>query len=132
MEHQWRLGVLGLGEGRSILSAAKNSPMWQVAQICDLNENLCKERMAEFGLTRYTLSYEEMLQDETVDVIGIYTPDPLHSLHIRETCDLHETADGIACGSDGIVGSPETIGKRGYGRAEFSLFRGHDETTGRF
>ena len=35
-------------------------------------------------------------------------------------------------GSDGIVGSPETIGKRGYGRAEFSLFRGHDETTGRF
>ncbi len=83
MEHQWRLGVLGLGEGRSILSAAKNSPMWQVAQICDLNEDLCKERMAEFGLTRYTLSYEEMLRDPSVDVIGIYTPDPLHHQHIR-------------------------------------------------
>ena len=83
MEHQWRLGVLGLGEGRSILSAAINSPMWQVAQICDLNEDLCKERMAEFGLTRYTLSYEEMLRDPSVDVIGIYTPDPLHHQHIR-------------------------------------------------
>ncbi len=83
MEHRWKLGVLGLGEGRSILSAAKSSPLWEVAQICDLNEALCKERVSEFDLERYTLSYEEMLQDPSVDVVGIYTPDPLHSLHIR-------------------------------------------------
>src|SRR5437868_4226889 len=29
-----RLGVLGLGEGRSIISAGQNSPAWSVAQLC--------------------------------------------------------------------------------------------------
>ena len=38
-----KLGVLGLGEGRSIISAALNSPYWELALICDLNETLCKE-----------------------------------------------------------------------------------------
>ncbi len=34
------LGVLGLGEGRSIISAALNSEFWNVVQLCDLNEQL--------------------------------------------------------------------------------------------
>lgn len=76
------LGVLGLGEGRSIISAALGSPRWRVAAICDVNEGLCRERCAEFGLDRHTTSYEEMLADERVDVIGIYTPDHLHARHV--------------------------------------------------
>ena len=79
-----RLGVLGLGEGRSIISAAINSELWELSQICDLNEDLCKERVAEFRLSRYTTKLEEMLADATVDVIGIYTPDPLHATHIKQ------------------------------------------------
>lgn len=79
-----RLGVLGLGEGRSIISAALNSPMWDLAQVCDLNEALCRERVAEFGLAGYTTRFEEMLSDDSIDVIGIYTPDPLHAAHIRQ------------------------------------------------
>jgi predicted dehydrogenase len=80
----FRLGVLGLSEGRSILSAALKSPDWEVAQICDLDETLCRERCAEFGLGNYTLDYAQMLADPTVDVVGIYTPDHLHSLHIQQ------------------------------------------------
>ena len=38
------LGILGLGEGRSIISAGVNSPLWEVVQMCDLNESLCRER----------------------------------------------------------------------------------------
>ena len=34
------LGVLGLGEGRSIISAGVNSDLWQVAQLCDINAQL--------------------------------------------------------------------------------------------
>lgn len=79
-----KLGVLGLGEGRSIISAALNSPHWELALICDLNETLCKERAAEFGLSRYTTKFEEMLADKSIDVIGVYTPDPLHAVHIRQ------------------------------------------------
>lgn len=78
-----RLGVLGLGEGRSIISAAINSDLWELEQICDLNEELCKERCAEFRFDNYTLRADELFANPRVDVIGIYTPDPLHAEHIR-------------------------------------------------
>lgn len=87
MDKLWTLGVLGLGEGRSIISAAQQSSMWEIGNICDLNESLCKERAEEFGLERYTLSYEEMLGDEGIDVIGIYTPDQLHARHIKQALE---------------------------------------------
>ncbi len=76
------LGILGLGEGRSIISAALESDMWSVGSVCDLNEALCQKRIKEFGLSDYTLDYEDMLKDSKIDVIGIYTPDQLHSKHI--------------------------------------------------
>lgn len=77
------MGVLGLGEGRSIISAVLNSDMWELGNICDLNEDLCKERIEEFHLDKYTLNYEDMLKDPNIDVIGIYTPDQLHATHIK-------------------------------------------------
>lgn len=79
------LGVLGLGEGRSIISAVQQSKYWELGKLCDLNEELCKKRCREFGLDEsvYTLSYEEMLADPAIDVIGIYTPDQLHAAHIK-------------------------------------------------
>lgn len=82
-----RLGVLGLGEGRSILSAALNSEWWTLEQMCDLSESLCKERAHEFRFDRYTLKYEEMLANPQIDVIAIYTPDPLHGRHIRQALE---------------------------------------------
>src|SRR5205823_11458041 len=82
-----RLGVLGLGEGRSIISAALASDLWGLALLCDLNEALCKERSAEFRFPHYTTRMEEMLADPRIDVIGIYTPDPLHAKHIRACFD---------------------------------------------
>lgn len=77
------LGVLGLGEGRSIISACLESEMWELGNICDINEEVCKERVEEFGLSKYTTSYEDMLGDPSIDVIGIYTPDQLHATHIK-------------------------------------------------
>ena len=78
---QLGLGVLGLGEGRSIISAALASELWTVAQICDLDQDLCRARMAEFGLSRHTTSFDDLLADPAVDVVGIYTPDHLHAEH---------------------------------------------------
>src|SRR5580692_11723122 len=65
------LGVLGLGEGRSIISGALNSPLWEVIRLCDLNEDLGRERCHEFGLSRFTTSMEELLADPRVEVVGI-------------------------------------------------------------
>lgn len=76
------LGVLGLGEGRSIISAGLSSSRWKVVTLCDVNEQLCRERCAEFGLSSYTTAYDQMLADARVDVVGIYTPDHLHARHV--------------------------------------------------
>ena len=72
-----RIGVLGLGEGRSVISAVQSSGLWKLGAICDLNEQLCRERAEEFHLSGYCTDYQEMLRDESIDVIGIYTPDQL-------------------------------------------------------
>lgn len=83
----YRLGVIGLGEGRSILSAALQSDRWELANMCDIREDICRGRAAEFGISRYTLRYEEMLNDPAIDAIAIYTPDQLHGRHIRQALE---------------------------------------------
>lgn len=77
------LGILGLGEGRSTISAALQSKKYNLLWICDKNEEMCRLRAKEFDFHNYTTSYEQMLNDKEVDVIAIYTPDHLHARHIQ-------------------------------------------------
>lgn len=77
------LGIVGLGEGRSTMSAALNSPSWNLKTICDVNESLCKHRAEEFNFFHYVSDYNIMLNDPEIDVIGIYTPDHLHAQHVK-------------------------------------------------
>ncbi len=81
-DKKYRMGVLGLGEGRSVISAALHSDYWELVNVCDLNKDLCAERQKEFHLSRTTTDYREMLDNPNIDVIAIYTPDQLHSRHI--------------------------------------------------
>ena len=78
-----RLGILGLGEGRSTISAAMQSSKYELRMMCDMNEDLCKQREKEFDFHHYTNSYQQMLDDKEIDVIAIYTPDHLHAEHMR-------------------------------------------------
>jgi predicted dehydrogenase len=78
------LGILGLGEGRSTMSAALNSSKLKLKTICDLNEDLCKQRSKEFQFFNYTTKYEDMLNDPEIDSIAIYTPDKWHAEHIKQ------------------------------------------------
>lgn len=79
----YKLGILGLGEGRSTMSAALQSEKWILHKICDLNEELCKRRAKEFDFYNYTTKYQDLLEDPEIDVIGIYTPDKFHAEHIK-------------------------------------------------
>lgn len=79
-----QLGILGLGEGRSTMSAAIKSSRINLRTICDANEDLCKQRCREFDFENYTTRYGEMLKDAAIDIIAIYTPDHLHALHIKQ------------------------------------------------
>ena len=78
-----KLGILGLGEGRSTMSAAIQSAKWELRLICDRNEDLCRQRADEFKMYEYTTNYEDMLNDPEIDVIAIYTPDHLHAQHVK-------------------------------------------------
>lgn len=78
------LGILGLGEGRSTMSAALQSDKWHLKTICDANEQLCKSRVEEFHFSGgYTTQYQDMLDDAEIDCIAIYTPDHLHAQHVK-------------------------------------------------
>lgn len=78
---QLGLGVVGLGEGRSIISAGLASDHWKVVQLCDLDPELRARRCREFGVAHETDSLDELLANPAVDVVGLYTPDRLHAEH---------------------------------------------------
>jgi predicted dehydrogenase len=77
------IGILGLGEGRSTMSAAIQSDKVNLKMICDANRELCIQRADEFKMYDYTTEYDEMLNDAEIDIIAIYTPDHLHAEHIK-------------------------------------------------
>lgn len=78
------IGILGLGEGRSTMSAALNSKKLRLKTVCDANEEVCKQRCKEFDFSHYTTSYDDMLTDDEIDIIAIYTPDHLHAAHVKQ------------------------------------------------
>ncbi|WP_134091017.1 Gfo/Idh/MocA family protein [Olivibacter sp. XZL3] len=78
-----KVGILGLGEGRSTISAALNSSKIELVKMCDLNEALCKQRAEEFNFHAYTTDYSDLLEDETIEAIAIYTPDKFHAEHVK-------------------------------------------------
>jgi predicted dehydrogenase len=73
-----------------------SSALWDVVQLCDLNESLGRERCAEFGLAMdiYTSSLDALLANPSVDVVGIYTPDHLHAQH---TIQALEAGKHVIC-----------------------------------
>jgi predicted dehydrogenase len=77
------IGILGLGEGRSTISAALQSSKWEIKMICDVNLDLCRKRADEFKVYDYTNNYQNLLDDPSIDAIAIYTPDHLHAEHVK-------------------------------------------------
>lgn len=84
------LGILGLGEGRSTISAALASPLWKLKTICDRSETVCKQRAKEFDFPHYVTDYTQMLEDDEIDAIAIYTPDFLHAEHVKQALLHHK------------------------------------------
>jgi predicted dehydrogenase len=66
------------------MSAALQSPKYELKMVCDRSLDACKQRAAEFNFHNYTTDYQEMLNDAEIDVIAIYTPDHLHAEHVKQ------------------------------------------------
>ncbi|MEA5460395.1 Gfo/Idh/MocA family oxidoreductase [Arcicella sp. LKC2W] len=79
-----KIAILGLGEGRSTMSAALNSSKLELISVCDLSAELCQKRAKEFDFHHYTTEYQDLLDDSRIDIIAIYTPDKFHATHIKQ------------------------------------------------
>jgi len=85
-----RLGLAGLGHGRTLLQA--NLPEFddlpvRVAAVCDTNGELMASMATEYEVETATSNYEEMVSRDDLDIIGIYTPGPLHCEQILAALD---------------------------------------------
>lgn len=69
------------------MSAALASEKYELVQICDANLAMCKLRAKEFDFHNFTTSYQQLLDDKTIDVIAVYTPDHLHAEHIIQALE---------------------------------------------
>jgi len=78
------IAILGLGEGRSTMSAALESKKLELVKVCDLSEELCRLRAKEFGFNKWTTNYHDILGDDSIDIVAIYTPDHLHVEHVKQ------------------------------------------------
>ena len=79
-----RLGLAGLGHGDTLLQA--NNPEHElpirVTALCDVNEERLTAASRKHGIDTITTNFDELAARDDIDVIGIYTPGPLHARQI--------------------------------------------------
>jgi len=74
-----RFGVIGTGVwGETHLMTYSTHRGAELACICDLNEDLLRQRAEQFGVSCWTTDYEELLADDDIDAVSVVTPDFLH------------------------------------------------------
>lgn len=78
---QIRVGVLGLGQGRSHLRAFQLLEGSCVVAVCDQNSVLAARVAHEFNVATCHPHFEAMLEDRNIDLIVVATPDHLHGQH---------------------------------------------------
>ncbi len=87
------VALVGLGFGGAFAEIYKEHPDVGEVSIFDTDTALCREFAERFGL-RQRDSFEEILQDETVDAVHLVTPIPLHE---EQTVQVLEAGKHCAC-----------------------------------
>ena len=87
---QLSIGVAGLGHGRTLLGAnqPENSALpVRVTALCDKQQDKLEALGREFGIDALTSDFDEMVSRSDLDIIGVYTPGPLHAQQILTALD---------------------------------------------
>lgn len=82
----YSMGVIGLGMGINMLPVNNRADIpIKVTQICGVaqQKNLMAELEQKYALERCTENWMEMIEDPRVDIIGVFSPDPLHYEHCK-------------------------------------------------
>ena len=80
MADKLRVGVIGAGRwsASAHLPGYARSPLCDVVAICDLNEDLARQRAQEFNIPDVYTLYEDMLARTDIDVIDVCTRGTSH------------------------------------------------------
>lgn len=81
MAKQFKMGVIGLGMGINMLPVNKREDIpIAVTQIAGVpaQKAMMDGLKSQYALERCTDNYLEMIEDPSIDIIGVFTPDPLH------------------------------------------------------
>lgn len=99
-----RCAVVGVrGQGGSLLRTFAAQPDVEITHICDLDENIRKQRAAEItekykSQPKLVTDYRTILDDKSIDVLVVGTPDHWHAL---------PTIHGCQAGKDVYVEKPD-------------------------
>ena len=84
-----RVAVCGLhGRGKDHLSGFSRLPNVEIAALCDVDENVLKQRLAGIGSskTQTFTDVRKLLEDKSIDAISIATPNHWHALMAIWAC----------------------------------------------
>ena len=73
-----RVGVIGLGMGRNHVRQFKEHVRCEVVAVADADPARLDEIGEEYGIAKRYTRAEEMLEKESLDIVGIATPNCLH------------------------------------------------------
>lgn len=76
-----RVGVVGLGQGRSHLRAFQVQEGCRVVAVCDQQEQLARRVAQEMAVERVYTRLDDLLADRAIDLVVVATPDHLHGSH---------------------------------------------------
>jgi len=80
MEKTIGIGLIGLGMGRDLLYLNSDpESRFQVRGVCTSTPSKAEAFAKENQIPFWTTDYHELIQNEYIDVIAVYTPDHLHA-----------------------------------------------------
>lgn len=82
-DERFGVGVLGLHEGHTMLVGLRASGLCRAVAGCDLDEGKRRAALDSCPGLFVTTDYEAMLARDDVQIVAIYTPDPMHAEHIE-------------------------------------------------
>lgn len=90
---QVRLGVIGCGDIANSyhLPALVRIPEAKLVWACDLIEERARGAMERFGFEKATLDYHDILKDDTIDAVCIFTKVEMHAILAMEFSAAHKS-----------------------------------------
>ncbi|WP_337270507.1 Gfo/Idh/MocA family protein [Oryzifoliimicrobium ureilyticus] len=120
MSQRKKVAIIGLGIGRShiVEGYLPNKEQFEVAVVCDLDDERLAKVADEFGIAKRTKDFAEVLSMPDVDIIDICTPPGTHYKLILEALasGKHVVCEKPLVGSladvDGVIAAEKTAAGR--------------------